>query len=128
MGRKLFVGNLSFETTDDDLKEAFSKAGACEMAAVIKDRISGRSRGFGFVEMGTDEEAQRAITELNGKDLRGRNISVSEARERSESRGPRPAMGGSGGSRFGDNRPPAGPRFRKDGGSRRGVRARKRSL
>ena len=129
MGRKLFVGNLSFETSDDDLKEAFSKVGACEMAAVIKDRISGRSRGFGFVEMGTDEEAQRAITELNGKDLRGRNISVSEARERSESRGPRPAMGGGGGgSRFGDNRPPAGPRFRKDGGSRRGVRARKRSL
>ena len=124
MGRKLFVGNLSFETSDDDLKETFSKAGACEMAAVIKDRISGRSRGFGFVEMGTDEEAQRAITELNGKDLRGRNISVSEARERSESRGPRP----SGGSRFGDNRPPSGPRFRKDGGSRRGVRARKRSL
>jgi len=130
MGRKLFVGNLSFETSDDDLKEAFSKVGACEMAAVIKDRISGRSRGFGFVEMGTDEEAQRAIAELNGKDLRGRNISVSEARERSESRGPRPSMGGGGGgsSRFGDNRPPAGPRFRKDGGSRRGVRARKRSL
>jgi cold-inducible RNA-binding protein len=127
MGRKLFVGNLSFETSDDDLKEAFSKVGACEMAAVIKDRISGRSRGFGFVEMGTDEEAQRAIAELNGKDLRGRNISVSEARERSESRGPRPPMGG-GSSRFGDNRPPAGPRFRKDGGSRRGVRARKRSL
>jgi RNA recognition motif-containing protein len=131
MGRKLFVGNLSFETSDDDLKEAFSKAGSCEMAAVIKDRLTGRSRGFGFVEMGTDEEAQRAIAELNGKDLRGRNISVSEARERSESRGPRPMSSGFGGgesSRFGDNRPPAGPRFRKDGGSRRGVRARKRSL
>jgi len=128
MGRKLFVGNLSFETSDDDLKEAFSKAGACEMASVIKDRMTGRSRGFGFVEMGSDEDAQRAIAELNGKDLRGRNISVSEARERSESRGPRPSFGGSGGSRFGDNRPPAGPRFRKDGGSRRGVRARKRSL
>jgi RNA recognition motif-containing protein len=124
MGRKLFVGNLSFETSDDDLKEAFSKAGACEMASVIRDRMTGRSRGFGFVEMGSDEDAQRAIAELNGKDLRGRNISVSEARERSESRGPRP----SGGSRFGDNRPPSGPRFRKDGGSRRGVRARKRSL
>ena len=126
MGRKLFVGNLSFETSDDDLKEAFSRAGACEMASVIKDRRTGRSRGFGFVEMGSDEEAQRAIAELNGKDLRGRNISVSEARERSESRGPRPSGGG--GARFGDNRPPAGPRFRKDGGSRRGVRARKRSL
>src|SRR5437899_11782487 len=106
MGRKLFVGNLSFETSDDDLKEAFSKVGACEMAAVIKDRISGRSRGFGFVEMGTDEEAQRAITELNGKDLRGRNISVREARGRYEGSDPRPAMGG---SRFGDNRPPPAP-------------------
>jgi cold-inducible RNA-binding protein len=124
VGRKLFVGNLSFETSDDDLKEAFSKAGACEMASVIRDRMTGRSRGFGFVEMGSDEDARRAIAELNGKDLRGRNISVSEARERSESRGPRP----SGGHRFGDDRPPAGPRFRREGGSRRGVRARKRSL
>jgi RNA recognition motif-containing protein len=132
MGRKLFVGNLAFETSDDDLKTMFSAAGTCEMAAVIKDRMTGRSRGFGFVEMGTDEEAQRAIAELNGKELQGRNISVSEARERSESRGaPRSFTGpggGGGGSRFGENRPPAGPRFRKEGGSRRGVRARKRSL
>lgn len=138
MGRKLFVGNLSFETSDDDLRTIFSQAGACSMAAVIKDRLTGRSRGFGFVEMGTDEEAQRAITELNGKDLGGRNISVSEARERSESRGPRPQSGGfsgppsysnSGPSGFGDRGPmAAGPRFRKDGGSRRGLRARKRSL
>ena len=67
---RLFVGNLSFETSDDDLKETFSKAGACEMASVIRDRMTGRSRGFGFVEMGSDEEAQRAIAELNGKDLR----------------------------------------------------------
>ena len=125
MGRRLFVGNLSFETSDDDLKEAFSKVGACETAAVIKDRMTGRSRGFGFVEMGTDEDAQRAIAELNGKDVGGRNISVSEARERSESRGPRPYGGG---PQFGADLPPAGPRFRKDGGSRRGVRARKRSL
>src|SRR5206468_419662 len=125
MGRKLFVGNLSFETSDDDLKEAFSKVGACETAAVIKDRMTGRSRGFGFVEMGTDEDAQRAIAELNDKDLRGRNISVSEARERTGSRGPRSYGGG---PQFGADLPPAGPRFRKDGGSRRGVRARKRSL
>ena len=126
MGRKLFVGNLSFETTDDQLREAFSKAGACQAASVIKDRITGRSRGFGFVEMGTDEEAQRAIAELNGRDLNGRNISVSEARERSESsRGPRP----SGNFRFGPDRAPDNPPpFRRDGGSRRGVRARKRSL
>jgi len=125
MGRKLFVGNLAFETTDDDLRGMFAAAGTCAMAAVIKDRMSGKSRGFGFVEMSTDEEAHRAIAELNGKELQGRNISVSEARERSEGRGPRPF---SGGHQFGDNRPPAGPRFRKEGGSRRGVRARKRSL
>ena len=125
MGLKLFVGNLSFETTDDDLKEAFSKAGACSMASVIKDRLTGRSRGFGFVEMGSDEDAQKAIAELNGRELKGRNISVSEARERSESRSPRPSAGPRG---FGNDRPPAGPRFRKDGGSRRGLRARKRSL
>ena len=125
MGRKLFVGNLAFETSDDDLKTTFSAAGTCEMAAVIKDRMTGRSRGFGFVEMSTDEEARRAIAEINGKELQGRNISVSEARERSESRGRGPFTGG---SRFGENHPPAGPRFRKDGGSRRGVRARKRSL
>lgn len=126
MGLKLFVGNLSFETTDEDLKEAFSKAGTCVMASVIKDRLTGRSRGFGFVEMSSDEEAQRAIAELNGRDLRGRTISVNEARERSESRGPRPPGGGP--RSFGNNAPPAGPRFRKDGGSRRGLRARKRSL
>jgi RNA recognition motif-containing protein len=126
MGLKLFVGNLSFETSDEDLKEAFSKAGTCVMASVIKDRLTGRSRGFGFVEMSSDEEAQRAIAELNGRDLRGRAISVNEARERSESRGPRPPGGGP--RSFGNNAPPAGPRFRKDGGSRRGLRARKRSL
>jgi RNA recognition motif-containing protein len=125
MGRKLFVGNLSFETTDLDLKEAFSKAGACETASVVKDRLTGRSRGFGFVEMGSDSDAQRAIAELNGRELGGRMISVSEARERSESRGS-PHPGGSRG--FGPSAPPSGPRFRKDGGSRRGLRARKRSL
>ncbi len=125
MGLKLFVGNLSFETSDEDLKEAFSKAGTCVMASVIKDRLTGKSRGFGFVEMSSDEEAKRAIAEINGRDLRGRAVSVNEARERSESRGPRPP----GGPRsFGDNAAPAGPRFRKDGGSRRGLRARKRSL
>jgi len=124
MSRRLFVGNLSFETSDEDLKEIFSRAGACETASVIRDRMTGRSRGFGFVEMGSDEDAKRAIAELNGKDLRGRNISVSEARERSEGRGPRP----SGGPRFGDNAPHSAPPFRKDGGSRRGIRARKRSL
>ena len=128
MSRRLFVGNLSFETSDADLKEAFSKAGTCESATVVKDRTTGRSRGFGFVEMGTDEDAQRAVAELNGLDLGHRNISVSEARERSERSGPRPMSGPDGGGRFGPDRPPAGARHRKPGGSRRGARGRKRSL
>jgi len=120
------VGNLSFETSEDDLKEAFSKAGTCETASVIKDRLTGRSRGFGFVEMASAEEAQRAIAELNGRELRGRMISVNEARERSE--GPRPRFPGAPRS-FGSQTDRSGPpRFRKDGGSRRGLRARKRSL
>jgi RNA recognition motif-containing protein len=125
MGLKLFVGNLSLETTEADLKEAFSSAGTCVTASIIKDRLTGASRGFGFVEMSSDDEARRAIAELNGRDLRGRAVSINEARERSESRGPRPP----GGPRsFGADAPPAGQRFRKSGGSRRGLRGRKRSL
>ncbi len=126
MGRRLFVGNLSFETSDGDLKEAFSKVGTCASAAVMKDRATGRPRGFGFVEMSSDEEAQRAISTLNGADLQGRAINVSEARERSEGRSGPPRPGGS--RDFGASSAPPGPRFRKDGGSRRGLRARKRSL
>jgi len=124
MGKRLFVGNLSFETSDDDLKTAFSTAGTCASASVVRDRTTGQSRGFGFVEMSSDEEAQRAISTLGGTVLGGRTISVSEARERSERGGPPP------GPRFGYGPPPSdsGPRFRKEGGSRRGLRARKRSL
>ena len=125
MSRRLFVGNLSFETTDADLLEAFSKAGTCATASVIKDKLSGRSRGFGFVEMGSDEDAQRAVSTLNGTELRGRMINVSEARERSAG----PAAPRFGGPRnFGPPAESSAPRFKKDGGSRRGVRARKRSL
>jgi RNA recognition motif-containing protein len=128
MGRKLFVGNLAFETTESELKEMFSSAGTPEATAVIRDRMTGRSRGFAFVEMSSDEEAQRAVSELNGKELQGRAISVSEARERSErgpDRRPGPSTHGSGG-----HQAPRGdaPKFRRDGGSRRGLRARKRSL
>jgi RNA recognition motif-containing protein len=125
MGRRLFVGNLSFETSDDDLKTTFTGAGTCASASVVRDRATGQSRGFGFVEMSSDEEAQRAITTLGGTVLGGRTISVSEARERSEGRGAPPP-----GSRYGFGPPPpdSGPRFRKEGGSRRGLRARKRSL
>jgi RNA recognition motif-containing protein len=82
MAIKLFVGSLAWATTDDSLKEFFASAGTVVSANVITDRESGRSRGFGFVEMSSDEEAKKAIEELNGKDLDGRPITVNEARPR----------------------------------------------
>ena len=82
MATNLFVGSLSWNVTDDQLKEFFSAAGTVTSAKVITDRDSGRSKGFGFVEMSSDEEAQKAIKELNGKDLDGRAVNVSEARPR----------------------------------------------
>jgi cold-inducible RNA-binding protein len=181
MGRKLFVGNLNFATTSDDLRELFAEAGTCESATVMMDRVTGRSRGFGFVEMSTEEEAQRAIEKFNGQQFQGRGLNVNEARERTPG-APRPGGygggggyaggprgGGYGGGGFGgggdrggfggggdrdggyrggfDNfggggfdtggfgggfggggggRGPGKPR--KEGGSRRGLRAKKRSL
>ncbi|HYV85853.1 MAG TPA: RNA-binding protein [Patescibacteria group bacterium] len=125
MGRRLFVGNLSYDTSDQDLKDMFARAGTCDSASVVRDRMTGRSRGFGFVEMSSDEEAQRAVATLNNQELQGRNISVSEARERTA--GPRPPSFG-GQRNFGPPAEPPDHRFRKEGGSRRGVRARKRSL
>jgi cold-inducible RNA-binding protein len=109
MGKKLFVGNLSFNTTGSDLEALFGQVGTCVSAAVITDRATGRSRGFGFVEMSTSEEAQKAISELNGKDLQGRTLNVSEARERSGGGGgggdrPRGGGGGYGGGRGGGGR------------------------
>ncbi len=80
MGKKLYVGSLSYSTTEDSLKEAFAKAGTVESASVITDKFSGRSKGFGFVEMSTDEEAKKAVEMFNGKDLEGRTIIVDEAR------------------------------------------------
>ena len=96
MGRKLFVGNLSFDVTNSDLEALFGEAGACESVAVITDRFSGQSRGFGFVEMASNSDAQRAIQQLDGKELKGRAIKVNEARER-EDRGDRGGGGGGGG-------------------------------
>ncbi len=89
MGKKIYVGNLSFDTTSTDLETLFSQVGTCESAAVITDRATGRSRGFGFVEMSTASEAQKAIAELNGKDLQGRTLTVNEAKERSTGGGDR---------------------------------------
>ena len=83
MGKKIFVGNLSFDTTSADLESLFSQVGTCESVSIITDRATGRSRGFGFVEMGSSNEAQKAIADLNGRELQGRALNVSEARERS---------------------------------------------
>jgi cold-inducible RNA-binding protein len=89
MNKNLYVGNLSQKVTDDDLRKNFSEAGAVASASVIKDKFSGVSRGFGFVEMETEEGAQEAITKFNGGDLDGKTITVSEARPKTETRGPR---------------------------------------
>lgn len=80
MATKLFVGGLSWDTTDQSLNDFFAQAGTVVSASVIKDKFTGKSRGFGFVEMSSDEEAEKAKTELNGKELDGRTINVNEAR------------------------------------------------
>jgi len=82
MSKKLYVGNLSYDTSEDALKDFFSEAGTVESVNVIADRISGRSKGFAFVEMASEEEAQKSIEMLNGKELDGRNIKIDEARPR----------------------------------------------
>lgn len=94
----IYVGNLSGEVTDEDLQKAFEAFGLVTSANVIKDRYSGESRGFGFVEMSAKSEAQSAIGELNGTELKGKTISVNEARPRSENRR---GGGKRGGGRFG---------------------------
>ena len=96
MGKKLYVGNLSYGTTDSDLQGMFQEFGSVQSAQVIMDRESGRSKGFGFVEMGNDQEAQAAINALNGKDVDGRALTVNEAKPR-EDRGGRSGGGGRGG-------------------------------
>lgn len=80
MAKKLYVGSLSYNTNQDGLRDAFAQAGTVESASIITDKMTGRSKGFGFVEMATDEEAQKAIEMWNGKDLDGRTLIVNEAR------------------------------------------------
>lgn len=80
MANKLYFGNLSYDTTDESLNKACADLGTVVSATVIKDRMSGRSKGFGFVEMSTEEEAKKVIDAMNGKDFEGRNIKVNEAR------------------------------------------------
>jgi len=84
MAKKLYVGGLSYDTSEDSLKEAFAKAGTVESAVIITDKMSGRSKGFGFVEMSSEEEAQKAIEMWNGKEFEGRNLTVNEARPMEE--------------------------------------------
>lgn len=100
MAKKLYVGGLPYTTTQDELQEAFSKAGTVASATIITDKISGRSKGFGFVEMSSDEEADKAIEMWNGKDFGGRTLTVNEAKPM-ESRPPRKdgGRGGFGGGR-----------------------------
>ena len=112
MSTKLYVGNLSFNITSDDLQDFFSQAGTVESAKIIEDRDTGRSRGFGFVEMSSSEEAMAAIEQFNGQDFEGRNLVVNEARPREESGGGGGrggyggggGRGGGGGGRGGDRR------------------------
>ena len=105
MAKKLYVGGLSYDTTEDGLKEAFAKAGTVDSAVIITDKMSGRSKGFGFVEMSSDEEATKAMEMWNGKELDGRTLTVNEARPMEE-RPPRRDFnrgGGGGGRSFGGN-------------------------
>lgn len=108
MTMKLFVGNLSFQTTSSQLEDLFAQAGTVQSATLITDRETGRSRGFGFVEMSTREEGEQAIRQFNGMEIDGRNLTVNEARPREEGggRGPRGGGGGRGDSRGGNRRPP----------------------
>jgi len=115
MEAKLYVGNLPYSTVDADLQSLFSQAGTVKSAQVIKDRQSGRSKGFGFVEMSSEEEAQSAITMFHGKDYSGRPLTVNIARPRDD----RPGGGGGGGFRNGGGRRPGGgDRNRNDRGGR----------
>jgi len=93
MGRKLYVGNLPYETGEAELQDLFARAGSVESVNVMRDQATGRARGFAFVEMSTDEEAQNAITSLNGTQVGGRNLTVNEARPK--------VAGGGGGGGFG---------------------------
>jgi len=106
MSKRLYVGNLSYSTTDTSLRTLFGEFGEVVSVNVIKDRDSGRSKGFGFVEMATEEAAQAAITALNGKTVDNRSISVAEARPQAERAG-----GAGGGHRFDDDRRGGGRRW-----------------
>jgi RNA recognition motif-containing protein len=101
---KLYVGNLSFNTSSEDLQELFAQAGTVESSAVVEDRETGRSRGFGFVEMSSTEEGQAAIQKFNGTEVNGRSLTVNEAKPREDRGGRGGGGGGRGGYGGGGNR------------------------
>src|SRR5262249_51336460 len=107
MGRKLYVGNLTYDVTDAALEAMFAPHGTVQSAQIIMDRDTGRSKGFGFVEMSSDQEAQNAIQALNGQQVGGRALTVNEARPREERRG----GGGGGGGGYGGGRGGGGRRY-----------------
>src|SRR5947207_11110979 len=104
MGKKLYVGNLAYGVSDSALQQMFEAHGTVQSAQVIMDRDTGRSKGFGFVEMGSDQEAQAAIQALNGKELEGRSLTVNEARPKTEGGGGGGGRGGYGGGGGGGGR------------------------
>ena|SRR5256714_3979077 len=116
MSMKLYVGNLAFQTTSQDLQELFAQAGTVESASVVEDRETGRSRGFGFVEMATKEEGAAAIDQFNGKEVGGRPLKVNEAKPREN----RSGGGGGGRGGFGGNRGGGGGYGGNRGGGRSG--------
>jgi RNA recognition motif-containing protein len=101
MGKKIYVGNLTYGVTDSTLEQMFAPHGAVQSAQVIMDRDTGRSKGFGFVEMGSDQEAQGAIAAMNGKEVDGRSLTVNEAKPREDRGGGGGGRGGYGGGRGG---------------------------
>src|SRR5712691_8751970 len=101
MTMKLYVGNLAFQTSSQDLQELFGQAGTVESASVVEDRDTGRSRGFGFVEMSSKEEGATAISQFNGKEVNGRSLTVNEAKPRENRAGGGGGRGGFGGGRSG---------------------------
>jgi RNA recognition motif-containing protein len=104
MSRKLFVGNLPYETMEQDLETLFGQAGQVETVSVMRDRVTGRARGFAFVEMASDDDAQKAITQFNGHQLGGRALTVNEARPQAARPGGGGGFGGGGAGGRGGNR------------------------
>ena len=116
MGTKLYVGNLSFNTTENELQELFSQAGTVQEVTLMQDKFTGKSRGFAFITMGSDEDAQNAISKFNGQTIEGRPLTVNEARPRE----PRPP-GGGGRGYGGGGGGGGGYGGRREGGQRRGY-------